>query len=324
MTNTIPRIDRLKVTNFQSVEKADIELGALTVIVGPSNSGKSALLRALRAVTRNELAPAAVRVGKTTLTASVEIDGTEVAIERGKSHSTYRIIDPSGNEEIFTKAGRTVPEDVQKALHMPLPDGPDLIFSFQIDPPFLLNETGSTAAKTLGDLTNVSKLHEASREANRRRLESSKLEKIRMEDAMGCATAMQEKFGDLPAHASAVKDARKMLDSVKDLARKRDVLVGLLEKWDAVVAAEKDLRDRLDTLPIPADIENLSEKAGTLLANRHVLLDSLEILSKIAEAEHTLKTQMETAEAESEKCEREYHEALVLAGTCPTCNQEVK
>ena len=46
------RLETLEISNFQSVEKADIQLGGFTVIVGPSNSGKSALLRALRAVVR--------------------------------------------------------------------------------------------------------------------------------------------------------------------------------------------------------------------------------------------------------------------------------
>jgi len=327
MTTTaaaVPRIDRIKVTNFQSVEKADLELGAFTVIVGPSNSGKSAILRALRAVTRNTLAPSAVRAGKTSFTASVEIDGTEVVIERGKSLSTYRIIDPAGNEENFTKAGTSVPEDVQKALSMPAPDGPDLIFSFQIDPPFLLSNTGSVAAKTLGDLTNVSKLHEASREANRRRLESSKLEKIRTEDAIGCATAMQERFGDLPAHNAAIKDARALLEEVKDRAKRRDSLAKALEALEVIEAAERDLKARLDTLPEPADIEALSERAGELLGKRHTLLDALDLLSKIAAAEDTLAREMEAAETEEETCDREYHEALVLAGECPTCGQKVE
>lgn len=324
-TSTISRLDRLTVTNFQSVEKADIELGGFTVIVGPSNSGKSALLRALRAATRNSVPASAVRVGKTMFTVGLETEeGARVSIERGKSHSTYRVTPPEKEEQVFTKAGRTVPDDVQTALAMPLPTGPDLVFSFQIDPPFLLSETGTVAAKTLGDLTNVSKLHEASREANRRRLEASKIVKIREDDAVGCASAMQTRFGDLPAHNSAVKTARTMLGEVKDQARRRDTLISLLEALSTIEAAERDIRTRLDTLPEPADIDFLSEKAGSLLADRHALLDSIDTIAKITHAEDVLNRELKDAADAEVQYEREHHEALVQAGQCPTCGQEVK
>lgn len=323
MTQAIPRIDRLEVTNFQSIEKASIELGAFTVVVGPSNSGKSALLRALRAVSRNEVLPSSVRVGKTMFTATVTTDDKDISIERGKSHSVYRVTLPTGHEEVFTKSGRTVPDDVQKALSLPLPEGPDLVFSSQIDPPFLLKETGTTAAKMLGDLTNVSKLHDASREANRRRLEASRLEKIRTEDAIACATAMKERFSDLPAHNAALKDARALLESVKASAAKRDKVSQLLSSLEMIDAAERDIRARLDELPVPADIDALSEKAGSLLAQRHVLLDHIEVLRKIAEAEETLVRARDESISESEKADQEYHEALKEAGTCPTCSQKI-
>src|SRR5690242_17213241 len=102
-------IERLRVTNFQSIAAADITLGQFTVIVGPSNSGKSALLRALRAVVRNVNSPSAVRAGQSMFTCQIDFDQSEytgktVTIERGKSQSTYRVITAQG-EDVFTKAG---------------------------------------------------------------------------------------------------------------------------------------------------------------------------------------------------------------------------
>ncbi|OWY59023.1 hypothetical protein B7486_76810, partial [cyanobacterium TDX16] len=46
-------IKRVRISNFRSIRYADIELGATTVLIGPNNSGKSAILEALRiALTR--------------------------------------------------------------------------------------------------------------------------------------------------------------------------------------------------------------------------------------------------------------------------------
>jgi putative ATP-dependent endonuclease of the OLD family len=46
-------IKRLRITNFRSIRQADIELGPVTVLIGPNNAGKSAILEAIRiALTR--------------------------------------------------------------------------------------------------------------------------------------------------------------------------------------------------------------------------------------------------------------------------------
>lgn len=317
------RIDRLSVSNFQSLGSADLELGPFTVIVGRSNSGKSALLRALKAVVRNVNSPSSVKVGKTSFTAAVQFDATTVSIERGKSQSTYRVVLPNEQEEVFTKAGRTVPAEVQKVMGLPLPEGPDITFSSQIDPPFLLSETGTVAAKMLGDLTNVSKLHAASKEANRRRLEASKILKIRKDDALGCAQRMKEEFSDLPAQARALADARALMDSVQDNARAVQRLRETLAQVEMVEAAEADLQARLDELPEPADIEALEDQAEALIKQRQALLDIIDTLAKLAHAEDVLAAALSTSESEISQLDQEYHDVLIEAGTCPTCQQAV-
>ena len=47
------KITRLRVENFRSIKLIDIELGGTTVFVGPNDSGKTAILEAVRiALTR--------------------------------------------------------------------------------------------------------------------------------------------------------------------------------------------------------------------------------------------------------------------------------
>lgn len=317
------RIDRLSVSNFQSLEKADLELGGFTVIVGPSNSGKSALLRALKAVIRNVNSPSSVRAGKTSFTAQVSFGATDVSIERGKSQSTYRVSLPDETEEVFTKAGRTVPEEVQRILGLPLPDGPDLTFAAQIDPPFLLSETGTVAAKMLGDLTNVSKLHAAAREANRRRLEAVKTQKIRQEDAVGCATRLKAEFSDLPETAAVLKGARTLMESVQDKARTAERLSETLTQVEMAESAEDDLRIRLSELPEPADIDSLVEQAEAGLAQRRALLDIIDTLAQLAETEDQLCRAQDPLAAQIRELDAEYHTVLKDAGQCPMCGQAV-
>src|SRR5688572_7680246 len=54
----------LTVTDFQSLGRVEVEVSGLTVLVGPSNRGKSALIRALEAVLFNKPGDAFVRHGK--------------------------------------------------------------------------------------------------------------------------------------------------------------------------------------------------------------------------------------------------------------------
>ena len=44
------RISRLSIKNFRSIKDLDIELSDTTVLIGPNNAGKSAILDAMRIV----------------------------------------------------------------------------------------------------------------------------------------------------------------------------------------------------------------------------------------------------------------------------------
>src|SRR5208282_661874 len=44
------KITRLRIRNFRSIESLDLELGDTTVFIGPNNSGKTAILDAVRIV----------------------------------------------------------------------------------------------------------------------------------------------------------------------------------------------------------------------------------------------------------------------------------
>ena len=47
------QIKRVTIKNFRSIRHAEIELGATTVLIGPNNAGKTAILEAIRiALTR--------------------------------------------------------------------------------------------------------------------------------------------------------------------------------------------------------------------------------------------------------------------------------
>lgn len=206
-------IENISVQDFQSIESGKVDLGKFTVFTGPSSSGKSAFLRALHGLTRNSFNPSQVRLGQSVTTVSAIVDGRKVEAIRGKSKSTYKL-----DDEEYTKAGRAVPEDVETVLSMPLVADLESSFATQFDKPYLIADPGSTGAKVLGTLTNVSVLHDGMREANRRKLSINAEIKVRKAD-LEADNAEVEQYLDLPILEESISKAEDALIRIQYIQR---------------------------------------------------------------------------------------------------------
>ena len=206
-------IENISVQDFQSIESGKVDLGKFTVFTGPSSSGKSAFLRALHGLTRNSFNPSQVRLGQSVTTVSAIVDGRKVEAVRGKSKSTYKL-----DDEEYTKAGRAVPEDVEAVLSMPLVADLESSFATQFDKPYLIADPGSTGAKVLGTLTNVSVLHDGMREANRRKLSINAEIKVRKAD-LEKDNEEVEQYADLTSLEESISKAEDALIRIQYIQR---------------------------------------------------------------------------------------------------------
>ena len=206
-------IENISVQDFQSIESGKVDLGKFTVFTGPSSSGKSAFLRALHGLTRNSFNPSQVRLGQSVTTVSAIVDGRKVEAVRGKSKSTYKL-----DDEEYTKAGRAVPEDVEAVLSMPLVADLESSFATQFDKPYLIADPGSTGAKVLGTLTNVSVLHDGMREANRRKLSINAEIKVRKAD-LEKDNEEVEQYADLTSLEDSISKAEDALIRIQYIQR---------------------------------------------------------------------------------------------------------
>lgn len=206
-------IENISVQDFQSIESGKVDLGKFTVFTGPSSSGKSAFLRALHGLTRNSFNPSQVRLGQSVTTVSAIVDGRKVEAVRGKSKSTYKL-----DDEEYTKAGRAVPEDVEAVLSMPLVADLESSFATQFDKPYLIADPGSTGAKVLGTLTNVSVLHDGMREANRRKLSINAEIKVRKAD-LEKDNEEVEQYADLTSLEESTSKAEDALIRIQYIQR---------------------------------------------------------------------------------------------------------
>src|SRR6187402_3232806 len=164
-------LQSIRCKNFQSLHDVDLELGKFTVIVGESSSGKSAFIRALKAVSSNQLNSDYITRGTKHSYVAVKTESATVTIERDQGGiSVYKVAKTGSQESRYSKLNRQVPAEVTEILGITpstLDEG-SINFAGQFDPPYLLKDTGGSVAKTLGELTNVSTIFAAVKEANRR------------------------------------------------------------------------------------------------------------------------------------------------------------
>jgi len=155
-------IKSIKLVNFQSHRNTEIFPDAgLTVILGPTDQGKSAIIRALKWVLYNEprgtdFITAGCKYCAVTLEMS---DGTIIIRERDGNKNRY-ILKKQGREQIFEGFGNSVPFEITRAhgipkIHIDKDSTSAVNLAEQLEAPFLISESGSTRAKALGQLIGV-------------------------------------------------------------------------------------------------------------------------------------------------------------------------
>lgn len=138
---------KLTVKNFQIHKDNTVNIpeGETTYLEGNSDTGKSAMMRAMRWVGENKPDGGSFVTFKqprgTNAISRFECDGHVVERERGKSVNIYRL-----DGEEFKAFGRSVPEPIAKVLNLS-----PYTFQLQGEVPFLIGESPTEAAKKLSE-----------------------------------------------------------------------------------------------------------------------------------------------------------------------------
>ncbi|WP_368504111.1 AAA family ATPase [Alkalihalophilus sp. As8PL] len=168
-------IESIRLENFQSHLDTTIEFAAgLNVLVGQSDSGKTAILRALRWVLFNQpRGTDFVRVGADFARVTVRFThGVTIIRERTTSKNRYIIKEVEKEDLVLEGFGIHVPKEVLNAHGMqPLRIDRDhelmIHLSQQLDGPFLLEQTSSLRAKTIGRISGAHFLDMAIRDTSK-------------------------------------------------------------------------------------------------------------------------------------------------------------
>src|SRR5262249_33672242 len=200
-------IRRITLENYMSHVHTVIEPATgLTVLVGPNNCGKSAVVSALETLCNNASGGYMVRHDEKEASVTVETDDSHTLVWKRRGNTVSYLID--GRE--ISRLKRGVPEDLHKLLRLPKVDGGetgdpfDIHFGTQKSPIFLLNESESRAALFFASSSDAAIL-----------LEMQKRHRAKVRERKNEEKRLKSEIGKLDAELASLERICLIADSVE-------------------------------------------------------------------------------------------------------------
>jgi exonuclease SbcC len=271
----------LQIENFQSHEKTIVKFapgGQLTVVTGCTDSGKTAIFRALRWLLYNQpQGTDFIRGGCTFVRVSGEFaSGHTIIRERTASKNQYRIVAPGGASPVVLEGfGNSVPAEVQEITGVRTVTIGDMDFNLnmaeQLDGPFLGKSISSgTRAKVIGKLAGTEVLDFAGKTVGTdlfRRNQDAK----RLEVEVDGLQQMVGEYDYLPALITKIEAVNRLVGSAKTNKERRDKLWTIqcqINTQNALINGCNELIDRWQFVEmaesIATEITGKTVKAETI------------------------------------------------------------
>ncbi|CAN5679732.1 hypothetical protein BH24ACT15_BH24ACT15_32210 [soil metagenome] len=189
----------IEITDFQSITQATVVAEGLTVVVGPSNRGKSALLRAVEAALFNRVGDQFVRSGATVATVALELSDRDPAMvphtviwAKGDGRNQFRV-----DGEDYAKVGTKAPDILRTlgfrdvVIGARQRDGkseggevlrPQVARQFGFDPVFLFDRPGAFVNELMVRVSRLGVLQRAGRQCSLDLKTQKQLLKVRQQD----------------------------------------------------------------------------------------------------------------------------------------------
>ena len=184
----------------------------------------------------------------------VATEAGRVVWEKGPKRNAYTVTTDAGTV-VQDKPGANATPEALALLGLDADN-----FSDQFDRPFLLGETPSGVAKALGELTNITVLFDAQREASRQRTEHGRRATTLGEQLDRARTELAT-YDDLPQEDARL---RELADQLATTKAAQDAWAhaarALQDAWRARDAVT-DATTVLDTLPDPTEALALLDQA---------------------------------------------------------------
>lgn len=289
-------ISEVEVENFQSHKLTKVNFdNATNAITGPSNNGKTALLRAIRWCLFNDPQGADfIRTGAKKARVKVTFsDGTWIERERTPSNSgKYTVFN---NQEVkeFKGFSRHMPPEIANIhqmpdIHLSNDVKTNLNIAEQLSAPFLLSESSATRAVILGNLTGVHVIDAAIKETGRKiksiNIDAKSKERQAKEEQDKLANfadlpQLETKIAQVEVGITLLEQTQKEINEINQFIDSRNILVknlkGTLEELQRL--KQIDLNEAERTLDVIVQLTQQTKELQAL-AFEHTSLAKQKII----------------------------------------------
>jgi DNA repair ATPase RecN len=279
----------IEVKGFQSIDHTRVEVTGFTALVGRSNVGKSAIVRAVKAALTNTPGNWFVRHGATCArivkgtkgckcqsSVHIRMPGLDLLWEKGDAITSYTV-----NGKVLTALERGVPDFMSSFGLSPtrIGDSPVLLqIAEQFAPLFLMRESGASVANVLSDVARLDAVNEAVKLAEKDRREAVTLRKTREKDVQELTEKVAGYNGldDLDALTSRVEVSLEMINAtelrkattvsyIESLSTFETALRGLIAICGTTIPSSDDLRASYEKLSTATSLnDRYQDQARTL------------------------------------------------------------
>lgn len=321
-------IDELNLRDFQTHTNTTIKFSPyFNVIVGPTRSGKTSVVRGLDFLLYNNWYEDYQRFDSkyTELTAKLS---TGKIVTRQKSLKINKILITDGKDiQRFEAFGTTLPSEVISALGIiPIDIGvKDPIFANianQDDPLFLLYSAGTDRTKVLSRLSGLHWLDYALRDLSKdRRTKSTEVQFLQETNEQ--LLVKLRAFKNLKDYRDLLATEQKRLTDLKKvstLLQNSRVLLGRAAQW------KKDYQmvQELKTINFPVEVARLEK---LIHLQSEVFQPMQDLIRKLATTNISIantQTYLRTLAASRKELEAQIAEEMTKVPVCETCGQEIR
>jgi len=282
---------RIRIRNFQSIEELDFEAKGLVLIRGHTNSGKTAIQRAMRFLIEGGRYSfeRILKRGKSSMSIDLWHNGNHVSLFRSEKDNTFSI-----NGKTWTKVGMTRPEELAALGYRVLDvNGKKLLpqFATQHGPLFLVGEDSDsvTRAAALASLTtkHIHGVTQASRQGSQeeKRLKATARQNLeqaqeieRQLEKYKNVEGIKENLATLEGKWGVWEQKRQRLERLKRLVLLRQQLI-----------KRKGLAEELRGIRTPIEIDPTKPVKLYLLKRKKLEIKDLEGRKKQLETVRALK-----------------------------------
>jgi DNA repair protein SbcC/Rad50 len=264
-------IESVHLRNFQCHKDLLVELNShVTTIVGPSDAGKSAVIRALRWAALNVPVGCMIRDGAKQASVELIVDGRRIVRIRG-SENSYSL---DGKE--FRAFRSDVPDEIATLLNLT-----DANFQGQHDPLYWFSSTAGDVSRQLNDVVNLAVIDRTLAEAARQ--------------VAKCKTVLENAEENLSRSVAEKNELKWVVEADDDLK----VAEAIEKKWIGLKSESERLSERIKTIRA---VKSEAERNRAIANDSERLLENMVVLGKASKAAAELAKLITAArEAETRK-----------------------